>query len=256
MGFEPLNQKLDEIESILDKVNSVGELNIVLKHYTDYLTIHKQNSDYDIDFTVQPNIFTTVANKNGLYIIGNKANRILGNYILTVDVGLLSKLLSVHYKDIMNNNVPAGIKLRNYMSTNVFTLNDNGRPYMEGDGGGSSGGGGTTTHSVLSNTNQTTNRRVKLLAHAYGIGNYSDNDASYSAYIEAIAKKRILGVFWVKYKTEIDIEGTNDNGYDFIVETPWGVKSYEIPHLVSPTDRSNFQLPAPDYGFGTEFWPS
>ena len=254
-GFESYNKKAEEAIDNLDKVNSESELNIVMKDFQDFLTMHKDKAgEYDIDLTVEPNIFTNVANKDGLFIIGNEANRILGNYILKTNVDEMDKLLSVHYKDIKNNSIPREIKLIKYINTTTFTFNQNKRPLIEaGDG---TGGGNTsqTYQSTKTATNQTSNRKVELFAYAIGTGNYSGNYATYDGYILAIAKKRILGIFWVNYKTEIDIEGTNDYGDDYIIETPWGIKSYNIPHLVSPTDMSNYYLPAPDYGFGSQIW--
>ena len=70
----------------------------------------------------------------------------------------------------------------------------------------------------------------------------------YYGVIHLRAEKRIWLIGWVGYNTDFFIKGINNNGPDFVVNSPWGVYSLEMPYKVFE-NRSDFTLPLPEYGF-------
>ncbi len=246
MDFYPYNLRAEDAVDSLWNLSSESELNVYMKRFQDFMTARIRDGELYHELIVQPNIFTSVGNKDGLYIIGKKAYRILGNYMLETNSGQIEKLLAVHYPNINNNNVPSGIKIKKYME--VITFKNMGNNYKNVPIGGDSipigGNGGTTTdttkssnsqpstlgHITVTNTNPSSNREIILTAYADGMGNSAYNDATYDGYIDATAEKPIwwkLGS-WGEYNTEIIVQGTSNSDKDFSMQTPWGVNSYLV----------------------------
>ncbi len=231
-----------------------------MKKYQDILFVSHINGENYFDFIVSPNIFTSVANKNGLYIVGKCAYRLLGEYVLRVNREKINELLSIHYSDIKNNKAPSEISLEKYCNPITFENKQNIKPNVAPiTGGGGGGGGSSTGYTVpapqLSAQNQTTTRMVKLFVHvdtktepAEGGTPY---EVIYDADVEAQALQRYWVIGWEPYKTRIYIEGTN-NGTDFSVDTPWGIFQYDVPTLSDYT--KDYMLPHPDYGFDSKVW--
>jgi hypothetical protein len=243
VGFESYNKKADEAIDNLDKVNSENELNIVMKKFQDFLTIRHRNGENFYECTVFPNPNTNVANKDGLYIIGKTAYRILGEYKLKINRENINKLLYVHYPDIKSNKIPADIKLIKYGRLFTFMPKEKRKSIINTDFTSDNNTSTNDVHSIYK-TNQTSNRKVGLQVVAYWDSQQNYNYVSYYAYIDAAGYKKMwwkLGG-WGQYKTEINIEGTNVDEDDFIIRTPWGTKSYDIPHMKSTEDCKSMML--------------
>lgn len=243
MGFAPYNKKAkDAVDSLWD-VKSKSELNVYMKRFQDFMTVRNRGGVPHYELIVEPNLSTSVANENGLYIIGKKAYRILGNYILEISVDQKGKLLDVHFPDIKGNSVPSEIKVIKYMEELSVKNNYKNVP-IGGDSVIIGGSGGTSTDTTKSsysqpdtkgsitvaNTNPSSERQVILTAYADGQGNYDYNEATYKGYIDATAEKPLwykLGG-WGEYNTRIFIQGTSNSDKDFSMQTPWGIKSYLV----------------------------
>ncbi len=250
-GFDSYNKRTDAILDSVGNVTSKSELYSLLKKYQDFIILKSQNGESDIDLTVGPNIFTDVANKDGLYIIDKKAYRLLGNYRLETNVNNIAELLTVHYPDIKNNNIPSYIKVKKYLNIIPLTGQNNEKNVEAGGGSGSGGGGSTPDYKyTLGNQHSTSTRRINLFAYGEALGSNDKTHVDYWCFIEAIAKKKILGLFWVKYSTNIYIEGTTGTTNDFSVETAWGVKSYSIP-LLTYLNQSDAKTNSP-YSLGVK----
>ncbi|MBE0651623.1 MAG: hypothetical protein IH595_12395 [Bacteroidales bacterium] len=239
----------------MGNVNSKSELYSLLKKYQDFLILKSQDGENDIDLTVEPNIFTNVANKNGLFIIGKKAYLILGNYLLEISMNNMTKLLTVHYPDIKNNTVPSDIKVNKYLNTIPLNGQNNEKNVEAGGGGG--GGGTSSTSSTSSpvhsiyNQHSTSNRRVCLWAYATALGSTDQTNVQYTCRLRVEAEKKILLFVWVPYSTDIYIEGTTGTTNDFSVETAWGVESYSIPELTYVNQTNAYTNPP--YSLGVKY---
>ncbi len=124
-----------------------------------------------------------------------------------------------------------------------------------GNPGGSGGGSTWQEHKKgLSAENQTSNRKVILTVRADFLSYEKANHVAYFAWIEVIAMKRMwwkLGG-WGQYNTRIHSTGTINNGDDFIIETPWGTKSYDVLNYSTPEDVASYTLDCLPF----EGWPA
>jgi len=239
----------------------LDEANNVVKKYQDLLAVSHSNGESYYDFIVTPNIFTSVANKNGIYIVGNYAFRMLGEYLLMADREKINDLRTVHYFDIKNHNIPPDIKVQTYMkrwsSENENTYKQaalNAHP-QDNDGSGTIDNC-YTTDTVVQNENHDPMRIVKLEIFMPNPGTiYTALGApyaeAYTAYVQARGLKLSIFGAWRPYSTQINIEGTS-SGNDFSIETPWGVYQYDIPLCTSSSDTKVLQLL--NYGIDYQIW--
>ena len=251
--FKSYSEKFDSAINALENANSLISLKSIMEKYRDVLTVKRKKDGIHYEPIIYPNPYTSIANNKGLYIIGNKAYRILGEDKLSTSRENINKLLFIHYSDIKNNSINSVVKLKKYAYS--FNTSDSQSRTFINDTSSGNNSTNNCTH-FCDAQNQTSNRRVYLHVVAYW-NSYADvNAVSYYAHIQASAEKKKWWAFntWLPYKTEIDIEGTNVNGDDFTIMTPWGIKSYDIPHMVSAEDCSSLRLPSPYYGFGPKTW--
>ena len=265
-GFISYDSACDMALAALDNATTMDEANNVVEKYGDLLAVSQSKGESYYDFIVEPNIFTNVANKDGVYIVGNCAYRMLGEYILRVDREKINELLSVQYADVKNNNIPPDIKVQTY-TTSLQSENEN----MNYKTASASTLLNSTNNLITTSTdtwvpychdttiqNQTTDRMVKLEVTAYWAPEVSGNNVtyglSYYADITAWGLKRLWAWGWVRYNTQVNIEGTNLSGNDFAIETPWGIYQYDIPQFTSIGDVWGLTTPHPDYGFGPQSW--
>lgn len=264
-GFISYDSACDEALNALDNASNMNQLNNVMEKYQDFLAVSQSNGESYYEFIVNPNIFTSVANKNGLFIVGNYAYRMLGEYVLRVDREKINDLCAVHYSDIKNNNIPSDIKVHTYTTPlsieNENTYKQAALNVLPPDNGGSGTIDSYTSpahDTIVQNENHSTMRIVKLhilmmtkaLPDQTGGPSYA---TSYTTYPEAWGMKLNLFRKWVIYKTQVNIEGTI-SGTDFSVETPWGTYQYDIPLCTSSSDTKDFQLL--NYGFENNIWNS
>jgi len=253
-NFESYNKRFKIAMTDLENANSLMTLKALMKKYSDILTVRVKKDGIHYGPVIYPNPYTNVANKDGLYVIGEKAYRILGEYKLSTNRNEIDKLLTIHYSDIKNNRISPDVEIRKYAYLFSTASNFKNKTIIIDTSSGNNSSNSYVHH--LDARNQTSNRRVNLHVVAYWNPYPSVNAVSYYAYIQASAEKKKWWAFnsWLPYKTEIDIEGTKLNGDDFIVITPWGIESYDIPHMVSAEDCSSLRLPSPYYGFGPKTW--
>jgi len=257
VGYITYNKKSEEALDKLDNASTASEYTALMENFQDFITIRKRKGESYIERTVEPNVYTKVANQDGLYIIGKTAYRILGDYCLNIKVEEIDKLLAVHYSDIKNNRVPYGINVKRY-TYSVMSSNANEERTMKYVVDNIEilpvDSSWMNHKKTLSTSAQTSDRQVFLdvlcVDSPYGLA------IVYQAYVKAYAYKRVwwFGYYWKPYKTEIHLTGTLENQDDFVVETPWGTKSYNIPHFVTTEDAYTLCPPAPYYGFGPERW--
>lgn len=265
-GFISYDSACDEALNALDNATTMDEANNVVKKYEDLLAVSHSNGETYYDFIVYPNIFTNVANKNGIYIVGNYAYRMLGEYILKVDREKINDLCSVHYSNIKNNTVPYEISVEQYCSkSNIIQNKQNIRSNIAPIGPGGGGGGGTidsytpkTHDTIVQNENHDPMRIVKLEIFMPKPSTiFTELGApyaeAYTAYVEARGLKLSIFGAWRPYNTQINIEGTS-SGNDFSIETPWGVYQYDIPLCTSSSDTKELQLL--NYGIDYKIWNS
>ncbi len=238
--------------STLENVTSFQQLNKVMKEYKDFLSVKMYDGETHYGLLVFPNRYTNIANEKGLYIIGSTAYRIIGEFILYIKKEKISKLLNISYSDIKNSRSFHDIKIIKYSSNVDLSIGRNFTPVINIDSATNT----TNYKHFITEKNETSTRRVYLHIEAYWTPYPSTNHVDYYAYIEASAERTYWWSFggWLPYKTEINIEGLNATNTDFEVLTPWGIKSYDIPHMVSTEDCSTLRLPAPYYGFGPKVW--
>ena len=245
--FTPYMQKSNEAIEALDKAVSVDDYIKVLNEYEDYLITRERNGESYTERIVGNNVYTLLANWQGLYVIGKNAFRLLGDYILESDLKGINTLLKIHYSDILSQSVPSSVKIKKYSFS--VQLTGSSKQVIELD---STGNTWNNHKKQLYNEASTANRKVTLLARCDDVP--SLNSVAYSATINVTAYKRywFFGYHWKEYNTHIDLMGTLNNQDDFVISTPWGVRSYKIYHYSTVNDYSRITLDI----FGPEVWDS
>ncbi len=245
--FTPYMQKSNEAIEALDKAVSVEDYKEVLNKYKDYLITRERNGDSYTERIVGENAYTLLANQQGLYVIGKKAYRLLGDYILECDLKGINTLLKIHYSDILSQSVPDSVKVRKYSFSVKFS--GTSKQIVQTD---TTGNTWNNHKKQLYSEASTTNRKVVLLARCDDVPTL--NSVTYSASINVTAYKRywFFGYHWKEYNTHIDLMGTLNSQDDFVISTPWGVKSYKIYHYSTVNDNSRITLNI----FGPEVWNS
>lgn len=225
-GYTSYDSRIDEVIDELALVTTKFEFNLFKKKYQNYMTTRIWGGEDSYERIIEPNYYTLIANKDGLYIIGNTIYRIIGEYMMFSSVKNVDELLKVQYSELQKNSDKSIFNAHKYISSNnisttVFYENSNTlkstKSYL---------GGHFDTGWV---TNPDNDRRVYMSIDANTSLLYNPSGHRYYVKLYARGQKRswITGN-WRDYNTDIDIYGTAP-GYDVIVWTEyWGTRNYEI----------------------------
>ncbi len=220
-GYTSYNTKIDQVIDALDLISNKSEFRTFMKENQNYMTTRLRDGEESYERIINPNTHTSIANKNGLYYIGDTAYRIIGEYILSSEIKMVNQLLSVNYDDLIKNqDKPNNVK--KYINCQTIELNNTLKAtttYLGGD--------------LSAWAQKGDDRKVFLFATAAAVDFQGGFD--YYVRLEGRGEKKSWLLGWIRYNTTIHITGTDPApippmaGTDIIFETPyWGRYSYAI----------------------------
>lgn len=142
IGFVSYRHLADEAYAIASQAKSIDELERLVEKYKKYLQINESGGEKELAYTNPDKLFSSLSDENGYFITGKMVNRVLGNYILTTEIGntdLLSyydnaNISELKIADVKVQQIKIFPALKTYCGTtfgDVKTV-DNYRVVMEG----------------------------------------------------------------------------------------------------------------------------
>ncbi len=217
IGFSSYFTERDMAWEILNKVKDQSELETILDQYGHFFNTTNIDGETHYVDAYQETSLLYVCNKDGLFQIGSYLYKVIDSYIVTSKIGNLNEIKTINKSNINQ------FRMNNDYKINSFVLNEKGAT--------------TYDHSYVRHKKREAwievfcRREYVQLPTPFGYILHT----SHLSQIHAWGKKKTW-CGWIKYKTNVRIEGCNTQWADMLMNVPSIISSNMLKYYNIPSE--------------------